>query len=424
MSKVTRLVATRGTVAPERALRIRVVRGLDAGLERTFESPRVTVGRSEHADLVLHDPTVSQLHAELSTTSLGAVVCDLGSVNGTWCGATKLERAEVRSGAELELGETRLVVERADQDMQRRSLATSFGELVGTSSQIRDLYTLLERLARTELAVLFEGPPGAGKRSAARSLVAAGASPGAIREVDCLAMTPELFAAEIAALQAAGRGTALLVEVLALGPELQRTLTAKLGALGGIRFLSTTTGDAAKAVNAGTFPDELFDRLVQARVLVPSLEARPADVRPLVLHALAKLPFHVTAARAIEPEALDSLARRSYPGNLRELRTVVERLAQLASGASITIDDLAFERMLDARRAASPGARAVDGADADLPLFKEAKRGLVDDFERNYLEKLLTRAGSNISRASGLAGIERQTLRDLLKKHKLRVDDS
>jgi DNA-binding NtrC family response regulator len=85
--------------------------------------------------------------------------------------------------------------------------------------------------------------------------------------------------------------------------------------------------------------------------------------------------------------------------------------------------DLAFERMLmgERSRASSSVTESTEPAhdDGTLPLFKEAKRTLIDEFERDYLERLVTRAGKNLSRASALAGIERHHLRDLLRKHGL-----
>src|SRR5690606_29239928 len=128
----------------------------------------------------------------------------------------------------------------------------------------------------------------------------------------------------------------------------------------------------------------------------------------------------------------EAVAKRAFPGNVRELKTVVERAAMLAEGPTITMDDLAFERLIAADRSAESSRSLPDAsetnasaADPSAPLegFKEAKRTVIDEFEKAYLARLLARTGTNISRAAALAGIERQSLRDLLKRHGLRGDD-
>jgi DNA-binding NtrC family response regulator len=177
-------------------------------------------------------------------------------------------------------------------------------------------------------------------------------------------------------------------------------------------------------VNAGTFRDDLYFRIAQARVRLPGLVDRTEDIRPLIQHFLASLPPDVRAARSISPEALESVAGRRFSGNVRELKNVVERLAMLADGPVITMVDVSHDRALSTGARLPPPAEG-GGPRLDDPLepFKDAKRTVVDRFEREYLTRVLARAGTNVSRAAALAGVERQTLRDLLKKHRMRGDE-
>ncbi len=114
---------------------------------------------------------------------------------------------------------------------------------------------------------------------------------------------------------------------------------------------------------------------------------------------------------------------------MRELKSTVERAAMMAEGAVITNADLAFERMLSGERARAPSpVSAVPPAPTapnnnPIAPFKEAKRTLIDEFEKDYLSRLLQRTGNNLSRAAALAGIERHYLRDLFRKHGLRSDE-
>jgi DNA-binding NtrC family response regulator len=333
---------------------------------------------------------------------------------------------------------------------------------------MRELYAMLERLARTDLTVLIEGDTGTGKEVAARALHELGrrkSEPFVV--LDCTAIPPNLaesvlFGHEkgaftganerrIGLFEAAHGGTLFIDELgelpVDLQPKLLRVLERReVVAVGAskprpvdVRIVSATWRDTRTLVNQGTFREDLYYRLAQARVRLPTLMERPEDIKPLVQHFLAKIPWDVEAARAITNEALESIATRSFPGNVRELKTTVERVAMLAEGATIGSGDLAFERILAVERGRSaprgmrmsalpPQPGSQPGSQPQLPdfdddaiePFKEAKRTLIDDFEKGYLARLLARAGTNISRAASLAGIERQSLRDLLKKHGLR----
>src|SRR5262249_46161944 len=98
------------------------------------------------------------------------------------------------------------------------------------------------------------------------------------------------------------------------------------------RIVSATWQGLRELVNRGAFREDLYFRLAQARVRMPSLREHPEDIKPLVQHFLSTLPLDVQAARAITKDALDAIAQRNFPGNVRELRSTVERVAMLAEG--------------------------------------------------------------------------------------------
>jgi len=447
------------------ALVITVVDGPDRGTTVTVPSARALVGRAETADVRLADPTVSQFHVELGASHDSVLVSDLGSRNGTRAGDVVIRVAEVPFGAELTLGSSRVRLDAGGKVERERSRASSFGALVGASPVMRELYALLERVARTDLAVLLEGETGTGKELAARALHETGRRGRApFIVVDCTSIPPSLaesvlFGHEKGAFtgaterrsglfEAADRGTLFLDEVGELARDLQPKLLRVLerrevvpvGATKprpvDVRIVSATWRDLRTMVNDGSFREDLYYRLAQARIRLPSLQERREDVKPLVQHFLTQIPWGVTAARAIEHDALAAMAARAFPGNIRELKATVERAAMIAEGATITTADLAFDRLLAAERSrAAPAASAAPAQrapsvlppppsnDAPIEKFKEAKRTLIDEFEKDYLARLLARAGTNVSRAASLAGIERQSLRDLLKRHGLRGDD-
>ena len=432
----TSTMETRGSdEAPMgRALRWRVSAGPDTGKSGEILSGRAIVGRAASADIHVLDLTVSQFHVELDATDAGIDVLDLGSHNRTRVNDVEVRAARVASGAEIRIGDSAIVVEVGSAYRVERSKTTAFGTLVGAAPAMREVYAVLERLARSDAHVVLEGEPGTGKHSAAQGIHEASrrsAAPFVVLRCSGLPSalaTSALFGDSSSAgvLAAAKGGTVVLDEVFELPSDVQRRLADTLAGRkgpGDVRIISTSTRGLKQLVNAGLLLDELYLGLAQACVRMPALRDRLEDVKPLVLHFLASVPWDVQAARAITLDALDAIASRAFPGNVRELRMTVERTAILAEGAQITADDLAFERLVAADRGSSRALVPAPDAPDDLEPFKAAKRTVVDEFEKEYLARLLARAGTNISRAAALAGIERQSLRDLLKRHGLRGDD-
>jgi DNA-binding NtrC family response regulator len=433
------------------------VAGADLGRAFDVQRASAVVGRAEGADIRLADPTVSQFHAELHSGFDRITVVDLGSTNGTRVGDTLLERGAVPSGAMVTVGSSVLRVELASALRTEASRSMSFGSLVGTSAPMRELFAVLERLARTDLGVLLEGETGTGKEVAARAIhEKSRRASGPFVALDCTTIPPTLaesvlFGHErgaftgaserrVGIFEAASGGTILLDEIgdlpIDLQPKLLRVLERReFVAVGStrpkpidVRIVSATWRDLRMMVNQNLFREDLYQRIVQARVRLPTLGERRDDIGPLVQHFLAKIPWDVTAARSIAPDALAVLAARTYTGNMRELKHTVERVAMLAEGSTITGADLAFERMLagesrssqatDTPRTSQPPPRGED-----IEAYKDAKRTVIDEFERGYLARLLERAGTNLSKAARLARVDRQTLRELLVKHGLRAEE-
>ncbi len=458
------------TIVPERllggtsrGLRVTVVAGPDKGMHKVFAQARCLVGRSAGCDLRLTDPTVSSFHLEVTADEQrgGIAVSDLSSRNGTLYAGARLEKALVPAGATLEVGSS---VVRVDLDAAFETQVAdlhAYGELRGRNTAMRELFGTLTRLARTDLSVLIEGQTGTGKELAARGLHDGshyGTGPFVV--LDCTAIPSTLaesvlFGHErgaftgaterrVGIFEAAEGGTVFLDEVgempLELQPKLLRVLerreVVRVGSTSPrpvqVRVISATWRDLRQMINVSRFREDLYYRLAQARVSIPPLKERADDIPLLVYHFLQRLPPNSQGARAISQEALAELVRREYAGNVRELKSTVERAAMMAEGAVITSADLAFERMLSGERTRAPSSVTSAGsspstapADPNAPLtpFKEAKRTLIDEFEKDYLQRLLTRTGNNLSRAAGLAGIERHYLRDLFRKHGLRPDE-
>jgi DNA-binding NtrC family response regulator len=394
---------------------------------------------------------VSSFHAELRATSEGVRVVDLQSRNGSWYAGARVRDVTLPTGATLQVGATLLRVELASVSGAAPTQTSSFGALVGEAPATREALDALARLGRTDLSVLVQGETGTGKELAARGLHdCAPWSQGPFVVLDCASVPPTLaesllfghergaftgaHEARAGLFEQAHGGTIFLDEVGELPTELQPKLLRVLERrevlrVGGarplpvrVRVVAATWRDLRVMVNQGSFREDLYYRLAQARVTLPPLRERRGDIPLLVQRFLAGIDRATPCARALLPDALDELCRRDYPGNVRELRSTVERAAKLAAGPVITPADLAFERMIGGASPKPPRAPTAVG-DGPVEPFKVAKQSVVEEFERDYLARLLAKTSHNLSRAAALAGVERNHLRDLCRKHGLRSSE-
>ncbi|MCC7536780.1 MAG: sigma 54-dependent Fis family transcriptional regulator [Deltaproteobacteria bacterium] len=439
---------------------LEVVRGPSSGARVEVRGGRVVIGRAEGCDLVLDDARVSAAHLELVPTEKGVVLRDLGTTNGTRIGTLVVREAILGDGTEIAIGacELRFGYDDTPARVERFGRDTFHG-LVGGSLAMRALYADLERLAKTRLNVLIEGETGTGKEVVARAVhEASPRSSAAFVTVDCGALAPTLvestlFGHEKGAfsgahqrqeglVEAAHGGTLFLDELGELPLEAQTRLLRVLEArtirrVGAtkeipvdVRVVSATHRDLLAMVAAGTFRADLFFRLATARVQVPPLRARKEDI-PLLAKTLLARIFDDDAP-VLDDEAVELLRRRDFPGNVRELRNDLEVAAAFATSGRIRAGDLlrrpsaaaavpgqsSASSPLPAPRGASPSP-ATTLPNEPLGIYHEAKETAIASFERDYLERLMAEATGNITRAAARAGLERHSLRALLKKHAL-----
>ena len=416
------------------AAELRVVAGPDKGACHPLDANALTIGSGADCDLVLHDPTVSSRHAEISLGRAGYVVRDLGSKNGVRLAGFPIERAPLSSGMQLRLGRTLVAVHalrgRHAIPLERPG---EFGGLIAHSVKMRAVVAQLAQLAPVDTTVLIEGETGTGKELAAHALHRLG--PRADRPLhvfDCGAVAPTLAAAELfghergafsgadaarpGAFELADGGTLFLDEIGELPLELQPLLLRALEQravrrVGGartteldVRVVAATHRNLAEEVRQGRFRKDLYYRLAVARVRLPPLRERPEDL-PLLARA-----FAAQHGVPLEPALLAVLASYDWPGNVRELRNLIARHAAQPAAVADLFD-----------RRQAPADPIFAGV-ALRPLV-EARQQAGDDFERRYLVEALARAGDNVSRAAELAGVSRQLFTRLVAKHRLRGRD-
>lgn len=408
---------------------------------RAFAVTRATstVGRHSTNDFVVDDPRVSGAHLELTRVGDRVRVHDVGSTNGTWLGSHRVVDIELATGAELTIGDSLLRFE-SDASVATPPVAESdsFGQLVGRSAVMRELFATLERIAPKELALLIQGETGTGKEEVARAVHhASPRASGPFIVIDATAL-PEALAEsllfghekgaftgaherQIGFFEAAKGGTVFIDEVGELPSILQSKFLRVLERreiirVGGhtplpidVRVVAATNRDLRNAIDKGRFREDLYFRLAQVRVFVPPLRQRAEDV-PLIA---AKLLTRAGSEVMIDVEALEHLSAMPWPGNVRELNNVLLRASAMAQDGVIRRVDVAGE---------GEGFRGTADERSPLDLsgkFSEAKDRAIERFERAYLALLMKRCQGNLSAAARQADVARHHLRDLLKKRGL-----
>ena len=320
---------------------------------------------------------------------------------------------------------------RENSDLRRRDVTGS--EMLGVSPAFKSLKSQLEKVTKSNGRVMLTGPAGSGKELAARFIHAnSNRANAAFVSVSSATIEPErmeevLFGRETAErgvekglLEQAHGGIVYFDEVadMPLGTQskILRVLTEQqFTRLGGadkvrvdLRVISSTSRELRSEIQAGRFRQELYDRLNVVPIQVPSLEDRREDVPELTRHFVAM--FHRTQGlpnRELTPEAEAMLQTMQWPGNVRQLRNVIERVLILgdASGQIEAHELPGQDAPVDAT-----GRMVLGGAMATLPL-REAR----EVFEREYLLTQINRFGGNISRTAGFVGMERSALHRKLK---------
>ncbi|MFI5372509.1 MAG: sigma-54-dependent transcriptional regulator [Candidatus Eisenbacteria bacterium] len=309
--------------------------------------------------------------------------------------------------------------------------------LVGRSPALRLLLDQIALAGPAPARVLIRGEHGSGKELVARALHAA--SPRRERPfvaVNCSAIPEELFESELfghergaftGATQArrgrfeeADGGTLLLDEVADLSTRAQTKLLrvlqeGELTRVGGsrairvdVRVIAATNRDLQTLVTSNTFREDLYFRLAVIPITVPPLRERREDIPLLVEHFAPQIAREIGGTvRPFAPAALEALGRYDFPGNVRELRNLVERLIIMHPGATIGAEQVAA--VLPRPAVATPGTAHL--ADA------------VRDFERRQIEAALAAESGNMTRAAARLGLERSHLYKKMKQLGFREEE-
>jgi transcriptional regulator with PAS, ATPase and Fis domain len=319
------------------------------------------------------------------------------------------------------------VREISPEQLRRSAILATF---VAADPKSVALRAQAEKIAASSATLLIRGESGTGKDKLAsliHYLGPRGDEP--LLTIDCASLPHELMESELfgyergaftgavamkrGRLEMAGAGTIVLDEIAALSMPMQAKLLRvieekRFERLGGVRpvvlaedvrMIAITNIDLEHALARHAFREDLYYRLNVVPLLVPPLRQRPGDIAPLAQHLLSQLcQVHVRPQKTLAPAALKSLEQYGFPGNVRELRNLLERAVISAAGPEIPLDDLP--------------AYVVNSSAA-------AKKPTLEEMERVYIAEILDYTRGRKSRAAEILGISRKTLLDKRKRYHL-----
>lgn len=321
---------------------------------------------------------------------------------------------------------------RENSELRRKDVTTA--EMIGSSPAFRTLKGQLEKVTKSNGRVMLSGPSGSGKEIAARFIHAeSDRADGPFITVNSASIEPDRMEEVLFGRESAGRGIepGLLEQAhggviffdeiadMPLGTQskILRVLTEQqFQRVGGgdkvrvdLRVISSTTRNLEDAVDAGTFRQELYHRLNVVPIEVPSLSDRREDIPELAEHFIEGFnKAQGLPLRTVSEEAIALLQTMNWPGNVRQLKNVIERVLILgAEKGEITAAEVPGEGQAEVQ---DEGRVVLSGTLATLPL-REAR----ELFEREYLLTQINRFGGNISRTAGFVGMERSALHRKLK---------
>ncbi|MBS2020064.1 MAG: sigma 54-interacting transcriptional regulator [Deltaproteobacteria bacterium] len=431
-------------------LRLLVVSGSNATSHALSEGTRLVIGRSADANVVVDHAAVSARHAQVLVRDGEVLLEDLGSRHGTRLRGEKLapgHRAPMCPGETAVLGGVVIVLQ-APTTTHGRHAGTRPPSVEPTDGPMEAVNELVELVAAAPVAVLLLGETGVGKTTVAEKLHARSGRTGQLVKINCAAVPEallegELFGYERGAftgaagskqglVEASSSGTLLLDEIGDMALSTQAKLlhvveqgeVTRLGAVKArkvdVRIVSATHRDLEAMVASGTFRADLYYRVNGISIPIPPLRERRSEIL-----AFASSFLTATCARMRKPvPALSVGARRvlmehPWPGNLRELRNVMDRAALLSQKRGEVTEEMLGLTALALPGTASPG-KPPDAAPLPRSVHEATNlRRDVEAFERARIVEALAAADGNQARAAELLGLPLRTLVKRLSRYGL-----
>ncbi|WP_235909039.1 sigma-54-dependent transcriptional regulator [Roseiconus nitratireducens] len=324
------------------------------------------------------------------------------------------------------------------------SIAGAASDIIGTSPKMLEVMVIVDRVAPSNTSVLITGESGTGKEVIARAIHnRSSRAENRLQIIDCTAIPESLFESALfghvkgaftgavkdqaGQLKAADGGTAFFDELgelpLTSQSKLLRVIQEQTFTPVGedkpiqvdTRFICATNRDLQAEVHAGRFRQDLFYRLAVIHIELPPLRQRGDDIVLLAEHFLQQLRSNESLVGGFSEGAIQCIKRYRWPGNIRELRNVVERSITLARGEQIEVDDLPA--------AVGNPSQSQNEGDQGFDLAEVSRDEALDTADHAYLTRLLEKHHGVIASAARQAGLSRQGMNKLLKRHGIDADE-
>jgi DNA-binding NtrC family response regulator len=324
----------------------------------------------------------------------------------------------------------------------KRDLKDRYGfeQMIGKSRPMQEIYILIEKVGSTDSTVLITGESGTGKEMAARAVHQQGARRDhPFVSINCAALPENLLESELfghvrgsftgavsdkkGMFELAQRGTLFLDEVGEMSPwtqvKLLRALQErKVRRVGGadeipvdVRIIAATNLDLKKRIQEGKFREELYYRLNVISVDMPPLRKRVEDIPILIAHFLQKYCDKMNKRpKRFTPDVVGLLEGYPWPGNIRELENVIERIVAIEDRETVTVSCLPQEIV-------SPQKKKMETQELFAPGFNLTQH--LDEITKKYIQEALALTGGSLQKAAPLLGLSYRTIRYLIGKYDL-----
>lgn len=427
---------------------LQVVQGPNRGSFYFLEQGLNILGRDPKCNVVLYDTCASRQHIKIACDRGKSILSDLQSTNGTLLNGLTVTQTpfELREGDRIRIGNTELLFVKKEprQDLETEILEPDFNEaywlqsfqemmVVGQSPKMKEIISQVFKAAPMDIPVLITGESGTGKELIARSIHRNSSRRRApFHAINCATLESladsELFGHEKGAFtgavaqrqgifEMANGGTLFLDEIgdapLEVQVKLLRVLeTGSFYRVGGnvllhthVRIITATNQNLPQKMKAGTFREDLYYRLQGLEIALPPLRERKEDIKILAEHFLKILnSARSQPIKKFEEEALKLLENYPFPGNVREMKNLIERVLILRTNQE--------ESTLSAKEIQP---YLLPPSLAPTPLFK----GSLQEIERDYIQQLYQETQRNKSETARILGIDRATLYAKLKKYNI-----
>ena len=446
----------------EQAARYGIRRALEKEGYQLFEAESIASARivvqNENPEIVLLDVKLASESGLDYLPQLVALANPPLVIIATAHGSERLAVEAIKKGAynyiakPFELDDLRILVHNAAETSRLRventtlkhQLAESFsyGQLFGSSTAMKRVFSLIEKVSGTSASVLITGESGTGKELVAREIHNRSLErKGPFIAINCAAMPENLIESElfghekgaftgannrrVGKFEAANTGTLFLDEIgdmsLLTQAKLLRVLEErKFQRLGSnldqttdVRIISATNKNLEREVDQQAFRADLYYRLAVVTIDLPPLRERKEDIPALADYFCTRFSLiYKKNIRGLSPNLLKSFLQSDWPGNIRQLKNTIERAVILTDSDEITVKEVS--EVTEPKTMKSKEMGEASGTNEDLLTmeFQEAKKA----FERLYIERCLQQTSGNITQAASLLGMHRQSLQHKIKE--------